>query len=75
MQINIEVRPGQTEAIAVYEGETPDQISRAFARKFNLSESLEFALREQILLSMSKQNLFDSQQIPCEDVGSSGDED
>lgn len=60
MQINIEVKPGHTETVLVYEGESPDQISRAFAQKFGLSESMEFALREQIILSMSKSNLLES---------------
>ena len=43
----------------VYEGEKPEQISRAFAHKFGLSESLEFHLREQLTISLSKSNLGD----------------
>ena len=46
MKISIEVAPGQTETILVREGETAEQVSRAFADKFGLSESLEFILRE-----------------------------
>lgn len=46
MQINIEVKPGVTETVLVHEGESADQISRAFAQKFGLSESIEFILRE-----------------------------
>lgn len=46
MRINIAVTPNQTETVIVYEGEKPEHISRAFAQKYNLSESLEFHLRE-----------------------------
>jgi len=44
----------------VREGETAEQVSKAFAEKFGLSESVEFMLREQIILSMSKSNLLES---------------
>jgi hypothetical protein len=44
----------------VREGETAEQVSRAFADKFGLSESVEFMLREQIIINMSKSNLLES---------------
>lgn len=60
LQINIEIKPGQTEVLIVREGESAEQISRAFAEKYGLQESLEFMLREQIIMNMSKSNLMES---------------
>jgi hypothetical protein len=49
------------ESVLVHEGESAEDVSRAFAAKYGLSESVEFALREQILQSiMSKSNLIES---------------
>jgi hypothetical protein len=49
------------ESVLVHEGESAEDVSRAFAFKYGLSESVEFALREQILQSiMSKSNLIES---------------
>jgi len=46
MWIIIELMPGKTETILVNEGENAEVISRAFSKKFGLSESVEFLLWE-----------------------------
>jgi hypothetical protein len=78
------LRPGVTETVVVYEGESAEQISRAFAKKFKLSESIEFHLREQIQLSISKSDLMQSfnrshqtlnTNISREDIQSSEEDD
>lgn len=59
----------------VREGETAEQVSKAFAEKFGLSESVEFMLREQIILSMSKSNLLESLARSLEEVNNYSRED
>ena len=71
------------ESVLVHEGESAEHVSRAFAAKYGLSESVEFALREQIVQSiMSKSNLMESTErsrsntnISRENVPTSDEED
>ena len=48
MKVTIDIGEDEAEIVVIREGETPDMVSKAFAKKFGLPEETEFLLREQI---------------------------
>jgi hypothetical protein len=48
MRVSVDLGNGNHETILIREGETSGAIARSFAKKYSLSESTEFLLREQI---------------------------
>lgn len=54
MKINIQISPNVTETLLVYEGETAEHVSKAFAMRLGLNESVESLLKDQISMNMSK---------------------
>jgi hypothetical protein len=69
------LKPGFVETLLAYEGQTAEQISRAFAKKFGLDESVEFMLREQIMFSLSRTNLLTNPSIEHIKLSSENEDD